>query len=246
MIGKAKVIAVIPARGGSKGLPGKNIVDLCGRPVIVYTIEAALRSSYVDKVLVSTDDDRIAAIAKKYGAEVPFIRPKYLALDTAHTPPVIEHAVHFVERRGWKADYVVTLQPTSPLRTAHQIDEAITLLHRSHLDSVMSVKETGFPPFWTVCVTKGRAVPLVNNGVDYFRKERQQLPKTYQPNGALYVTKRSVLLKKKVVIARNCGVVIMDERTSMDIDVREDLEQIRSAIRTDAMTPGRMTPAGRR
>ncbi|MCK4786348.1 MAG: acylneuraminate cytidylyltransferase family protein, partial [Desulfobacteraceae bacterium] len=109
MIGKRKVVAIIPARGGSKGLLGKNIIDLCGKPLIAYTIEAALKSKYIDRVIVTTDNKKIARISEECGAEVPFIRPKYLARDTTHTPPVIEHAVKFIERHGCNVDFVVTL-----------------------------------------------------------------------------------------------------------------------------------------
>lgn len=225
------VIAVIPARGGSKGLPGKNIVDLCGKPLIAYTIEAALKSRYIDRVIVSTDSKKIAKISEALGAEVPFLRPAYLAGDTTHTPPVIEHAVRFIEKQGCRVDLVVTLQPTSPLRKSEQIDKAVELMHRSHSDSVISVKAADYPPYWVVKIKRNKAIPFVDDGIDYFRKERQQLPKTYQINGAIYVTRRNALLKKKVIVPNNCGVIVMDEKTSLDVDTDADLERIRKIIK---------------
>ena len=224
MIGKLKVIAVIPARGGSKVLHNKNIIDLCGKPLIAYTIEAALKSKYIDRVIVSTDSEKITIAAKKFGAEVPFVRPDYLATDKAHTLPVIEHAVKFIEKQSYNADFVVTLQPTSPLRKIEQIDEAIELMHKSKLDSVVSVKPADYPPYWVVKVKNSRIIPFINDGTDYFKKERQQLPKTHQINGAIYVTKKDVLYEKKVVISKNCGAIIMDNKTSLDIDTELDLK----------------------
>ncbi|MBL7068254.1 MAG: acylneuraminate cytidylyltransferase family protein [Candidatus Omnitrophica bacterium] len=230
MIGKLKVVAVIPARGGSKGLPGKNIIDLCGRPLIAYTIEAALKSAYTDRVIVTTDNEEIAKVSEEHGAEVPFMRPKHLAQDSTHTPPVIEHAVNFIEKRGYGIDLIVTLQPTSPLRTKDHIDKAIEILKRSGCGSLMSVMETAYPPYWVVHVKKNRAFPLVNDGTDYFRKESQQLPKTYQPNGAIYVTKRETLFNEKAIISKDCGVLVMNRKISMDVDTIEDLEKIKSLI----------------
>lgn len=231
MIGNLAVIAVIPARGGSKGLPGKNIADLCGKPLIAYTIEAALKSRYIDRVIVSTDSRKIAKISEAFGAEAPFLRPAYLAEDTTHTPPVIEHAVRFIEKQDFRADLVVTLQPTSPLRNFEQIDEAVELMYRSHSDSVISVKPSDYPPYWIVKIKRNKVIPFVNDGIDYFRKERQQLPKTYQINGAIYVTRRDVLLKKKIIASDNCGVIVMDEKTSLDVDTGADLERIRKIIK---------------
>lgn len=231
MIGKLTVIAVIPARGGSKGLPGKNIADLCGKPLISYTIDTALKSRYIDRVIVSTDSRKIAKISETFGAEAPFLRPAYLAGDTTHTPPVIEHAVRFIEKHGFRADLVVTLQPTSPLRNFKQIDEAVELMYRSHFDSVVSVKAADYPPYWIMKIKKNKAVPFVDDGIDYFKKERQQLPKTYQINGAIYITRRDALLKKKVIISDNCGVIVMDGKTSLDVDTGADLERIRKIIK---------------
>lgn len=246
MIGKQSVVAIIPAKGGSKGLPGKNIADLNGRPMIAYTIDAALKSKYIDRVVVSTDDEKIAKISRECGAEVPFLRPKNLAQDTTHTPPVIEHAVRFLEKGGFKVDIVLTLQPTSPLRVSKQIDEAITFMAKSRFSSVVSVRPTDYPPYWMVKVKDNKAVPFVDDGTDYYRKERQQLPRTYQINGAVYATRRDVLAKEKVVISRNCGAVVMDNITSLDVDTYEDLERINKVLQGGkyAATAERIKSAG--
>ncbi len=230
MIGTSKVVAVIPARGGSKGIPKKNIVNICGKPLISYTIKSATRSRYIDRVIVSTDDSNIAKVAEACGAEVPFMRPGRLSGDTTHTPPVIVHAVKFIESQGYDADIVITLQPTSPLRQARQIDEAIEKLYNSSIDAVVSVKQAEYPPYWMLKMKRSRAIPFINNGRNYFKKERQQLPKTYQLNGAIYATRKAALFKEKAVISKKCGVIVMDRRTSMDIDTPEDLERVRTAV----------------
>lgn len=228
MIGNKNIVAIIPARGGSKTLPRKNIINLCGKPVIAYTILAALKSKYINRVIVTTDSKEIAEISKRWGAEVPFLRPKHLAKDTSHTPPVIEHAVKFIEKKGNRVDFIVTLQPTSPLRRTEQIDKVIKLMHKARFDSVVSIRPADYPPYWMVRVKRNKVIPFVNNGINYSLKERQQLPKAYQVNGAIYVTKRDVLLEQGVIITqKNCGFIIMDEITSLDIDTYEDLKRIK-------------------
>ena len=141
MYKKRKTLALIPARGGSKGLPGKNIMPLAGKPVIAWSIEQALNSRCIDKVLVSTDSREIASIARKYGAEVPFLRPKALAADTSSTFDVISHAVDFLRKQGEEFDYIALVEPTSPLRANADLDRAIKSLidHEDKADSLVSV-----------------------------------------------------------------------------------------------------------
>jgi len=231
MINGKAVIAVIPARGGSKGLPNKNILDLEGKPIIAYTIEAALKSRYVDRVIVSTDSPEIAGVARQFGAEVPFMRPAELATDTAHTPPVIEHAVSFLEAEGFSPDFVLTLQPTSPLRKAGHIDQCVELMAKGY-HSAVTVKPSEYPPYWMVTMEGNKAVPFVNDGTDYTLLERQELRKTYQINGAVYVTKRNILKQKGVIIDfKNCGVCEMEHKESLDIDTAEDWERIRLVLK---------------
>jgi len=236
MIKGKTVVAVIPARAGSKGLPGKNIRKLLGKPLISYTIEAALRSKFIDRTIVSTDGKKIADVARKYGAEVPFLRPAYLATDTAHTPPVIEHAVSYLEdREGYKVDVVVTLQPTSPLRRANHIDLGIKKFLKVGADSLASVKEA-FPPWWLFRPKGDRVVPFIEfkKGVNALNLERQQLPRVYQANGALYVTKRDYLKRaNSLVNPKSCAHLLMDEESSLDVDTPLDFKVIEQVLKTE-------------
>ncbi|MFH0832261.1 MAG: acylneuraminate cytidylyltransferase family protein [Candidatus Aenigmatarchaeota archaeon] len=226
-----KFLGVILARGGSKGLPGKNIRPLNGKPLIAYSIEGALKCKELDRVIVTTDSREIAEVSKSYGAEVPFMRPSHLAKDTTHTPPVIIHAVKQLEKNGYYPDYVVTLQPTSPLRKAEHISLGIKTILKTKSESLMSVKEAEFPPFWLVEYKNKRLYPFVKSKTDYFCLERQQLPKVYQPNGAVYITKTSALLKRRVLITKDCSAIIMDHTSSLDIDTALDFEFIESVLK---------------
>ncbi len=229
MIKGQTVVGVVVARGGSKGLPGKNLRRLGGRPLVAHAVVAASRARTLDRVVLSTDSPEIARVGRRYGAEVPFLRPKHLARDTTHTPPVIEHAVRYLETHaGMKVDLVVTLQPTSPFRRAEHIDAAVRLLVTNpRFDSVITVKEVAFPPFWMFRARNGRLVPFVSDGIDYSVKERQQLSTLYQPNGAVYVTRRSLLKKRGLLFSAfsdgSTGYVKMDPLSSLDIDEPKDL-----------------------
>jgi N-acylneuraminate cytidylyltransferase/CMP-N,N'-diacetyllegionaminic acid synthase len=225
---KKNVIGVILARGGSKGLPGKNTRELHGKPLIAYTIEAALKSGILDRVIVTTEDKEIAEVAKKHGAEVPFMRPAELAKDTAHTPPVIEHAAGWLEENeDYSVDYVVTLQPTSPLRKPEHIKEAVEKIIETGAECVVGVCETEYPPYWMMKLEGDRLMPFIaTEGVDYFCLERQQLPKTYKPNGAIYVTRRDVLKEKGILISEDCRAILMDHESSLDVDTLLDFKTI--------------------
>lgn len=229
MVNGHSVIGVIIARGGSKGLPNKNLRRLGGKPLVAYTIQAAQAATVLDRVILSTDSSEIAGVGRRYGAEVPFIRPKSLARDTTHTPPVIEHAARYLERReGMRIDIVVTLQPTSPFRRPEHIDAAVKRLAADpKLDSVITVRRAVFPPFWMFTTQSGRLVPFVNDETDYSLRERQELPSIYQPNGAVYATRRRVLAERGVIFAAfgggRTGFVEMDELASVDIDGAVDL-----------------------
>ena len=141
-----KFLAIIPARGGSKSIPNKNIMSICGKPLIAYTIEAAKQSKYIDEIIVSTDSDIIKMVAQQYGAKVPFLRPKELSNDTAKSIDVVMHVIDFYKENNISFDYVILLQPTSPLRTFKHLDDAIEKLIESNSTSLVSVCEADENP----------------------------------------------------------------------------------------------------
>lgn len=230
------IVAVIPARGGSKGLPGKNIRMLQGKPLIAYTIEAANATPSLARIILTTDSPQIAEIGKRWGLDAPFVRPAELARDTTHTPPVIEHAVRYLEtQERMTVDLVVTLQPTSPFRTAAHVTAAIEqLVTHPELDSVVSVTQVAFPPCWMLRLEGERLVPLIRDGVDYSLKERQELPVLYQPNGAVYVTRRALLKERGLLFSAfgggATGAVVMDARSSLDIDNELDFAMAKAVL----------------
>ncbi|MDC0239191.1 acylneuraminate cytidylyltransferase family protein [Candidatus Thioglobus sp.] len=229
------IVAIIPARGGSKRLHGKNIKRLNGRPLISYTIDAALKCDSIVRVICSTDNEEIAEIAQNEGAEVPFLRPEYLSTDITKTPPVIEHAVSYIEiQEGKKVDVVVTLQPTSPLRESSHIEQSLKQFFKGKYDSLVSVRK-GYPPWWMLKVEKGRAKPLLNleSSVNPFNLSRQQLPSAYEINGAIYITDRRFLQNNSSVISiENCGVFLMDQESSLDLDTMTDFLIIEEILKS--------------
>ena len=211
------VLAVIPARGGSKGIPGKNIVLLASKPLICYTVEAALRSRYLKRVIVSTDDVDIAKIATDCGAEVPFLRPSNLSQDDSSSVSVLKHAVNNIEEsQVCLFDFVVLLQPTSPLRNERYIDLAIEKMLETGADSVISVCKVKHHPFWNFVFQEDRLHSLLPNNDKSSR--RQELPQTYAPNGAVYVVKRDVLFNENTMFGNDLRGIIMSAEESIDID----------------------------
>lgn len=212
-------LAIIPARGGSKRLPRKNILDLCGKPLISYSIEAGLKSKYISKVIVSSDDNEILTISKEYGAET-INRPEYLANDTATTFDALEHTINSLE----KYDYIVLLQPTSPLRNQKHIDEAIELLNEKDANAVISVCETEHSPLW--CNTLDEELNMSNFlPKEVLNKRSQDLPKYYRINGAIYICKTEELLKNKgFFLKEKVFAYIMDKKDSVDIDEEIDFK----------------------
>ena len=213
-------LAVIPARGGSKRLPRKNVLDLKGKPLIAWTIEAAKNSKYLDKIIVSTDDQEISDVSTKFGTEV-LIRPDGLASDTASSVEVVLHAI---ETQNQPYDYVILLQPTSPLRTVRHIDEAIELLFEKNANSVISVCETDHSPLWA------NTLPEDGNMGSFIREEvkgkrSQDLPIFYQLNGAIYlVNSASFNQSKSFIQTKNSYAYIMSKKDSVDIDTDLDFE----------------------
>ncbi|UFT98888.1 acylneuraminate cytidylyltransferase family protein [Radiobacillus kanasensis] len=212
-----KTIAIIPARGGSKGLKRKNVLEINGYPLIAYTIKSALQSKLIDKVFVSTDDKEIADISKVYGAEVPFIRPVHLSNDTAKSIDVLSHAVSYVENR-YEAEVsnVVLLQPTSPLRNNKQIDEAIQKYLDLGRKPVVSVTEVQTHPNIIKRINEGRLVDFLDTPTEVTR--RQDFEKLYQLNGAIYISTRDMIMKDNKIYDKEVYSYFMDKLTSVDID----------------------------
>lgn len=213
-----KIPAIIPARGGSKGLPGKNIKEIAGKPLIAWTIEAALKSRYISDVIVTTDSEEIADISKSYGAWVPFLRPPELAADNSSAIDVYLHAVENLNSNFDKNfnDFVV-LQPTSPLRRAEHIDDAVQLFWEHSADSVISLVEANHPPFWYKRIDEQNKIVSLFDDAKYSRN-RQELPKSYLPNGAILVLKYGLLSKSKSYYSENTYPYIMKQEDSVDID----------------------------
>ncbi|MGH2307421.1 cytidylyltransferase domain-containing protein [Aliarcobacter sp. ERUVET-8] len=210
-------LAIIPARGGSKRLPRKNILDLCGKPLISWSIEAALKSKYISKVVVSSDDEEILNISSNFGADI-IKRPYELANDTATTFDAIKHTINNLE----KYDYIVLLQPTSPLRNEKHIDEAIELLEEKQADAIVSVCEMDHSPLWSNTLPKdGNMKNFLRDEV--LNKRSQDLEKYYRVNGAVYICKTDKLLENKSFFLKdNIFAYIMDRKSSIDIDEEID------------------------
>jgi len=210
-------LAIIPARGGSKRLPRKNLLDLCGKPLIAWSIEAALKSKYISKVIVSSDDEEILNIAKEYKAD--FIkRPDELASDTATTFDALKHTLENVG----KYDYVVLLQPTSPLRSEKHIDEAIELLEEKSADAIISVCEMEHSPLWSNILDENLDMSNFLRD-EVLNKRSQDLPKYYRLNGAIYICKTEKLLENKgFFIKENIFAFKMNKENSIDIDEEID------------------------
>lgn len=219
-------ICIITARSGSRGLKNKNIRKLKGLPLIAHTILAAKKSKMLTRVILSTDSRLYAKIGLKFGAEVPFIRPKRLATSKAHHPDVVNHALKFIEKKDQiKFDYVVMLQPTSPFRKSKHINEAIKKFLKENNDSLISVKKQDYPPWWLFALKKNKLSQFLNfKNKNVFNLERQEFPKLYRPNGAIYVSKRNVLYGGNLINSKSCGYYVMDEKDSIDIDNLIDLK----------------------
>ncbi len=216
-----KILAMIPARGGSKGIPGKNIKELAGKPLIGYTCEAALASKKLDRVICSTDSEEIAEVAKSFGVEVPFMR---LAEHAQDKSPAIDGIIHALEKletdEGYVPDALIYLQPTSPLRTAEQIDEAIDLFEKENPDSLVSVQKVPhcFNPVSVMKIEDGKLKAFMEGHGDKILR-RQDKPEVYARNGpALLISKRDHLLGTKTLYGENHIPYIMEVEDSFDID----------------------------
>lgn len=212
MIGGKSVLAIIPARGGSKGVPRKNLHPLAGRPLIAWTIEAAKASKLIDRFVLSSDDDEIIAVARSLGCDVPFKRPAALAADATPGIDPVLHALGALP--GF--DYVVLLQPTSPLRSASDIDSAIELCVSTGAETCVSVAEPAQSPYWmSTAGADGYLKPLFP---DIKASRRQDLPQALALNGAIYVANVPDLLKNKSFLTEKTVPFLMPDERSIDID----------------------------
>lgn len=211
-----KVLAIIPARGGSRRLPDKNIKLLDGKPLIAWTIEAAKKAHCIDKLIVSTDSTKIAEISKQYGAEIPFIRPQSLSNDTSSSIDVILHAVNYFKVIEELYEYIILLQPTSPLRSSEDINNAFKILNKETL-AIISVCESEHSPLWS------NTLPADLSMKNFLRQENknvrsQDLPKYYRLNGAIYISKLNYFIKKNGFLAESTKAFVMPVIRSVDID----------------------------
>lgn len=224
MYKEKKILALIPARGGSKGIKDKNIIDLCGKPLIAYTIEAAKKSAYIDMVIVSTDSKKIASVSKEYGARVPFMRPDRLATDNATTLDVVIHAIDFVKQGKDDYNTLILLQPTSPLRTNKEIDEAIEKHFLYDELGLVSVSEVDDNPILIRTINDAEnLVPLLDTNSTC---RRQDMPKYYRVNGCIYLNKIDEINGETSFNDNRLAYVIPKEH-AVDIDGMIDLNVAR-------------------
>lgn len=219
-----RVLGIVTARGGSKGIPGKNLAPLMGRPLLAYTADAARGARLLTRTILSTDDPQIAAAGQEMGLAVPFLRPAVLAADETPTVPVLQDAVRRLEAEGESYDAILTLQPTNPLRTPDDIDGAIELLDVTGADSVISFVNTGerHPARMKYIEADGRVIdpPFAE---EFEGQRRQDLPKLFLRDGAIYLTRRNVLMSDGSLKGRDCRAWIMPEDRSCNIDTPFDL-----------------------
>jgi CMP-N-acetylneuraminic acid synthetase len=219
-----RTLAIVPARGGSKGIPRKNTTLLLGKPLLAYTADAALAAKWLTRVVLSTEDEEIACMGRQCGLDVPFMRPSELAQDETPTIPVLQDVVRKLEATGECYDAVFTLQPTTPLRRAQDIDGAIELLERTGADSVISFVDVGerHPARMKFITPDGRVIdpPF---GEQFEGQRRQDLPKLYLREGSIYITRRAVLMEQNSVKGYDCRAWLIPQERACNIDTPFDL-----------------------
>ena len=218
-----EVLGLIPARGGSKGIPRKNVRLLAGKPLIAHTIEAALACRALNRVIVSTDDTEIAKVARDYGADVPFVRPAELAQDDTPDLPVCVHALEWMaSNQGYSPDIVVWLRPTVPLRTVDDVEQVTQKLIDTGADCVRSVCESEHHPYWMKRLDGDRLRPFIEGDDDIKYWQRQLLPPTYRLNGAVDATRCRMVRDKGVLFGGDMRGYVMPVERSLDMDTELD------------------------
>lgn len=221
-----KILGLIPVRGNSKGIPNKNRKLLNGKPLLKYTIEAALASKLLNRVIVSSEDETLIKLAESFGADVPFKRPTNLSLDTTPTIEVVDHALKFLARNNEYYDAVCLLQVTTPFRVLNEIDSAINVFKNQNSDSLISVREVPhqFNPHW-VFKANNKARLSIATGDEKLITRRQDLPKSYFRDGSIYITKSHVILNEASLYGKNIAYVESTSTNFVNIDTLEDWKQ---------------------
>lgn len=221
-----KILGIIPARGGSKSIPRKNIKSFVGKPLIEWTIEVGIKSEIMDRIIVSTDDKEIAEISKKAGAEVPFLRPAELSEDSTPTMPVLQHAILFLKEQGYYPDYILLMEPTSPCRQPFHLQEAVNLIKETGADSVVALGEVPkhYHPAWQFNITENKKVEMfIGGNIKNIISRRQNLSTTYFRNGVFYLFKTDLLFGSEPnMYGEDVRGYVIEEKYSTDIDGPED------------------------
>jgi CMP-N,N'-diacetyllegionaminic acid synthase len=227
-----RILGLIPARGGSKGIPGKNVKLLSNKPLIQYTTEVALKSKFLEKVIVSSDDDEIIFLSKELGVEVPFKRPSNLANDSSPTLPVILDALKYFESKGEFFDAVCLLQVTSPFRTIAFLDNALKKFISSNSDSLISVQEVPheYNPHWTFELNESNYLNI-STGEEKIIPRRQELPKAFHRDGSIYITKVSVLKEKNSLFGSKISHIVSPKELYVNIDTIEDWNKAEEIVK---------------
>lgn len=222
-----KTLGIIPARGGSKGIPRKNVKNLGTKPLIAWTIEQALEATLLEDIIVTTDDEEIADVAKQWGAKIPFMRPTELAQDTTPGIDVILHALGYAQN----FQRIVLLQPTSPFRTSADIDGIIQYCDDRQAPSAVSITPASKHPFWSYSLQDETLVPLING--DATKKTRQELPKAFNLNGALYLAETEWLKQTKTLLHDTTLGYVMPTERSIDLDTERDWQWAEFLLEND-------------
>ncbi|WP_029035370.1 cytidylyltransferase domain-containing protein [Salinimicrobium terrae] len=227
-----KILGLIPARGGSKGIPGKNIKILHDKPLLQYTFEAAKNSMLLSRLILSSDDAEIMAVAEEIGLEVPFKRPANLAADATPTLEVVQHSLSFFAQKGEKFDAVCLLQPTTPFRRSGLTDKAIEKFQAGNFDSLLSVREVPaeYNPHWIFEEKHGQL--KIATGEENIIPRRQELPKAYYRDGAIYLTKTEVILEQNSLYGKRIGFVDTTGDPYVNIDTHVDWEEAEKLVKS--------------
>ncbi len=222
MLDCKSILAIIPARGGSKGIPGKNIKKLAGRPLIDWTIKEAQKSKYIDRLVISTDSTDIAKVGKNLGVEIPFLRPSKYAKDNSTGTDVILNALDWFKKKDKTYDYFILLQPTSPFRKVEHIDNALEMIISNfNIDSLVSIQQVDQHPYWMKTLNESGYIEQFSKKSNVYAN-RQSLPKYYINNGSIYICKWDIFINDKSFYKCKCYPFIMDKKHSIDLDTMDD------------------------